>query len=415
MNAVASAQRAPGASVVRSGAIVAAAMFVTNGVNFLFNFVMAHMLAPEEYSLLAALFVVVLILNVPTLALQAGVARDVARLRKIGGGSGLSVLRGALRAVALWEAIVLVAGAVAAYPLVVLVHIRHPWPVVATIVVVCISMLLPIGWGVLQGQERFLALGASQLLLSTLKLAGGIAVVAAGLGVAAVMFGLAAATVVAGVFTYAVAQARREPRDDTALERRGTLRYSGDAALMITLFAGLAYSDLLVARLALPHHVAGTYAAVSFASRSVFLIANIATTVLFPRVATLADAERERRHLVLGLGVVAGVGALGCAIAFAVARPLVTYALGTTYEAAVPWLGWLALAMLLFALVSVFQAHFLALGRARYAAVLAGGLALEIVLFGLFHGSARELIADQLLTGAVVIVASEAYDRATRP
>jgi hypothetical protein len=31
----------------------------------------------------------------PTLALQAGVARDVARLRKIGSGSGLSVLRGA--------------------------------------------------------------------------------------------------------------------------------------------------------------------------------------------------------------------------------------------------------------------------------------------------------------------------------
>jgi O-antigen/teichoic acid export membrane protein len=145
-----------------------------------------------------------------------------------------------------------------------------------------------------------------------------------------------------------------------------------------------------------------------------FLIANVATTVLFPRVAALADAARERQHLVLGLWVVALAGGATCAVAFVFARPLVVSGLGAKYAIAVPWLGWLALAMLVFALVNIFQVHFLALARARYAVVLAGGLVLELVLFAFFHGSPRELIVDQLLAGAAVVVASEAYDRLTR-
>ncbi|MDX6505228.1 MAG: hypothetical protein QOE29_2353 [Gaiellaceae bacterium] len=401
-------------SLVRSGLIVAAAIFVTNILNAAFNVVMAHMLRPEEYSLLAALFAIVLIVNVPTLAIQAGVARDVARLRKVGGGSGTAVLRGALQAVARWEAVVLVAGALGAYPLIRLVHIQHPWPVIATVVVACVSMLVPIGWGVLQGQERFLALGLSQFVLALLKLAGGVALAALGLGVAAVMFGLAAATAVAVVLTYVLVRGRGGTRDEEQLERRGLLRYSSDAALMITLFAALTYADLLVARVSLPHREAGMYAAVSIASRVVFLIANIATTVLFPRVAALADAAREREHLLFGLGAVTIVGAASCVVAFLLARPLVVHGLGAKYAGAVPWLGWLTLAMLLFALVAVFQAHFLALGRARYTTILAGGLALEVALFAVFHGSARELIADQLVTGAAIVVASELYDRLTR-
>jgi O-antigen/teichoic acid export membrane protein len=184
--------------------------------------------------------------------------------------------------------------------------------------------------------------------------------------------------------------------------------------LLVTLFAALTYVDLLVARISLPHREAGAYAAASIASRVMFLVANVATTVLFPRVAALADTVRERQHLVLGLGAVTALGSVCCAVAFIFAEPLIVHALGPGYDAAVPWLGWLSLAMLLFALVSVFQAHFLALGKARYAAVLGGGLVLEIALFAAFHASPQQLIADQLVAGAVLLLGSELYDRLTR-
>jgi O-antigen/teichoic acid export membrane protein len=414
VSAVVPVEGPAGRSLARSGAIVAVAILVTNGVNAAFNIAMAHLLRPEQYSLLAALFAIVLIANVPSFAIQAGVARDVARLRRAGGGSGAYVLRGALRAIARLEAILLGVGVLAAYPIVRFAHVKHPWPVVATVVAVCVSMLVPIGWGALQGQERFVALGASQLLQALLKLGGGIVLAALGLGVAAVMFGLAGATLLAGAATFALAGLRRRDHGEEQVERRAILRYSGDAALTVTLFAALTYADLLAARLALPHEIAGTYAAVSIASRVMFLIANVATTVLFPRVATLADGARERQHLMLGLGVVAIAGGISCASAFAFARPLVVTSLGAKYAAAVPWLGWLTLVMLIFALVNIFQVHFLALGRATYAVILGGGLVLELVLFALFHGSPRELIADQLVAGAVVVAVSEAYDRLTR-
>jgi hypothetical protein len=75
----------------------------------------------------------------------------------------------------------------------------------------------------------------------------------------------------------------------------------------------------------------------------------------------------------------------------------------------VPWLGPLSLAMALYALATVYMYHFLSLARARFALVLCGVFALQLLLFGLLHSRPAELIGVQIGVSALTLAAAEAW------
>jgi O-antigen/teichoic acid export membrane protein len=133
------------------------------------------------------------------------------------------------------------------------------------------------------------------------------------------------------------------------------------------------------------------------------------TTVLFPRVAVLGDRDAERRHLLAGLGVVAALGAATTAVLWGFAGPLVRGIFGHKYEAAVPWLGPLALAMALYALATVYMYHFLSLARARFALVLVGVFAIQLALFAALHAKPADLIGVQIGVSALSVLAAESW------
>jgi O-antigen/teichoic acid export membrane protein len=139
------------------------------------------------------------------------------------------------------------------------------------------------------------------------------------------------------------------------------------------------------------------------------LVPIAATTVLFPRVATLDDRARETRHLAAGLAVVAAASALATALAWAFAEPIIDLLFGSEYAAAESWLGPLCLAMALYGLAVVFLYHFLALGRARIAGVLVLLLGAQTVAYAVFHAEPADLIGVQIAFGAAAVVACEAW------
>src|SRR5207247_1051081 len=64
--------------LVGAGVLVAAAVALANAANAGFQLALARLLDPAEYSLLAALFTIVLIAQAPTIAFQASLARELA-------------------------------------------------------------------------------------------------------------------------------------------------------------------------------------------------------------------------------------------------------------------------------------------------------------------------------------------------
>jgi O-antigen/teichoic acid export membrane protein len=397
-------------ALIGSGLLLALAVGAANALNAVFQFALARILERGEYSLLAALFAVVLIGAVPPLAFQATTARSVASSLAEGRETEAGIyLRGTLRSVLLWTAALLVL-TVVLVPIGAAAGLDEPLAIGATAATVAIALVIPVVWGGLQGAHRFRNLAAATLLFAGSRLAAGLVIGVAGGGVGAVMLGVAGATALTAVLSLLPLRGLlgHSAAAAPARLRLATLPNAG-AAVGLTTLTVLATIDLIVAKLSFPSGRAGDYAAASVGARVLLLIPIAVTTVLFPRVATLRDRRRERSHLLAGLLAVGVTAAIATVFLWTLATPLIDLTFGAKYDDAASWLGPLSLAMALYALATVYLYHFLSLGQSRFALVLLGLLALQLVLFGAFHASPRELIGVQIGVAAATLVAAEAW------
>jgi O-antigen/teichoic acid export membrane protein len=395
-------------ALLGSGLFIGVATFAANGLNALFQIALARVLSPAEYSVLVALVVITLIAAVPPLAFQASVAREVA-LELEGGrrGQAGSALRDTVRGLVPWAAGVLLLGAVVS-AVMAAVGRGDAAATFATAATIAFALVIPAVWGGLLGARLFLVFGLAQLAFAGTRFAAGLAIGLSGGDAAAVMAGVAAATAVTLGLTFLPLRDLWRTAERAGRRRLATLPNAAAAAGLTVLMA-LATVDVLVANLAFSSNTAGAYGVASVCARVQLLIPIGVVTVLFPRVATLRDPERERRHLLAGLAVVAGLGALVTVVLWTFAGPIVDDIFGEKYHAAVPWLGPLSLAMAMYALSTVYLYHFLSLARTRFALVLVAIQAAQLIAFALLHGSPRELIGVQIVAAAVTVGAAEAW------
>src|SRR5213078_306499 len=88
----------------------------------------------------------------------------------------------------------IVLGAIAAIPVVILFGVDRPLPFIACAAALAATLPLPVVYGALQGAEQFKALGLTQPFYSVLKLVLGVLIGLLGFGATAVLFGVTAAT-----------------------------------------------------------------------------------------------------------------------------------------------------------------------------------------------------------------------------
>jgi O-antigen/teichoic acid export membrane protein len=390
------------------GLFVGGAVVVANGLNAAFQVVLARVLEPSDYSLLVALVVITLIAAVPPLAFQAAVAREVAVALDAGRREDAgAAIRDTVRGLLPWAVAALVVGGLAAGGLA-LAGRGDAGATIATAATISAALVIPAVWGGLQGARLFVVLGLAHLTFAGTRLAAGVAIGVAGGGAAAVMGGVAGATVATLAATLVPLREllREAPR---SRGRRLATRPNAAAATGLTLLTALATVDVLVAYLAFPKTTAAAYGVASVGARVLLLVPIGVVTVLFPRVAVLRDRDRERRHLLAGLAVVAALGAATTAVLWSAAGPLIRHVFGAKYDAAIPWLGPLSLAMALYALSTVYMYHFLSLARARFAVVLVGIFCTQLVAFAVVHGRPADLIGIQIAISALSVAAAEVW------
>jgi O-antigen/teichoic acid export membrane protein len=390
------------------GLFVGVAVFTANGLNAVFQIALARVLSPAEYSILVALVVVTLIAAVPPLAFQASVAREVA-LELDGGSRGRAgaSLRDTVRGLIPWASGVLLLGGIVSAVMAVAGR-SDPAATFATAATIAFALIIPAVWGGLLGARLFVVFGLAQLAFAGTRFAAGLAIGLAGGDAAGVMAGVAAATALTLGVTFLPLRGLWHGAEQVGRRRLVTLPNAA-AATGLTVLMALATVDVLVANLAFKSDTAGAYGVASVCARVQLLLPIGVVTVLFPRVATLRDPERERRHLLAGLTVVAVLGAALTALLWGLAGPIVDDIFGQKYADAVPWLGPLSLAMALYALATVYLYHFLSLARTRFALVLVAIQAAQLVAFAVLHGSPSDLIGIQIVAGGVTVVAAEAW------
>jgi O-antigen/teichoic acid export membrane protein len=418
-------------------------MAVANAGNYAFNVVMALLLGPEAYGALAALLALVLVGSVPGLALQAVVARRVALA-----GSGRAPSDAAWPG-ARWlvgrAGLALMLVTVAIGPgLVLFLHLDSAVPVLWLALALAPTPLLFAVQGLLQGQERFGALAAVLLAGAGVKLAIGLALVAAGLGVSGAMAGVTAGGVLAALAGLRLAgrggrvagpggvgpggvdshgnqtpgsatlpsgapppegAAAARPQGAAAARPHSTWwrEVGGATTGLLGLFL-LANVDVLLARHYLDRAAAGRYALGAVVAKIAFWAPQFVVTVIFPRLVGAADPRRLLGGSALLIAGFGGLLAGGLAVADRVG--LVVPVLGGGYEGLGPLLPVFAALGTGLALVQLLLFEGIATRDRRMGRAVVVALVAEVALVaGPLHGSVGQVAGAALAVVTALAVA----------
>src|SRR5581483_11325747 len=181
----------------------------------------------------------------------------------------------------------------------------------------------------------------------------------------------------------------------------------GPAVVGILAFTSLTSADIVIAKLALGGHQTGLYGAASFTGRLILYLPAAIVSVLLPKVSSRAALGRETRSLLwLSLAATALLCCVATAIFSIAPRAILRVAFGSAYVGAHSLLWMFAVEMSLFALINVVFVYELGHRMTRMTRLLIGGAILQLCGYGVFHGSARQLLLVNIATAGVLVALS---------
>lgn len=398
-------------SALSSGGLLFAGTFLGALLGYAFFVVLGRSMTPDDLGAVGSLINLSTILTVPGLGLQLVTARGVAsQSAPAHGRSGGPVDGGLLVGALLVGGVPALLLAVTAPLVAPLLHL----PSVAPLVVLALSAVpMTVAFaalGVLQGAERFAALGLSALLVGVAKIASAVAASALGQGVLGVIgwyaVGWVVVAVVAGALAVRGAGRGGAGEDDAgpdgsmtapsrwaagiARARAGLVGSMPTAGLLV-----LSSLDLILARHHLSRDGSGVYTMGALFEKVAFWGPQFIATMYYPRMARPAERRAAVRAAV---GVTAAVGVLGVLVAAVAGDLLTSFVGGRAYVGELGHQAWVFTALgVALALVQVLVYADLADHRHGVGALVWVAVAVTVGAVALWHGSVAAVVATVLV------------------
>jgi O-antigen/teichoic acid export membrane protein len=373
-----------------------------------YNLLCIRWLGPRGYGDVAALTALSTILLLPLLGVQAALAREVSAYRARGEEEAIAVLlRLTLRRAFLGGVVAILALAGLSPVISALLNISTTASTLAAVALTVSGSFFPLLQGFLQGLERFgritfalLVYGFGRPLLAVPFLLAGFGV--AGALTAGVVSGIAASSV---VLVGLVAMLPKPDRADVGLQL-GDFR---PVIFGLFAFTLLTNSDVVVAKVFLDEHDAGTYASASLAGKVAALLpAAVIAPVLLPRATARLERGEDAGGIVSASLIATGVfGVLLTAVLAVVPTQLVEWAFGEQFGDARDLLAPCAAVMTLCGLINVNLTFAFALRDRQLIRLLGIAVLVQGVAFGLLHDSPYEILAATAIGALVAIVPHE--------
>lgn len=354
---MATAPAARSYALARAGALVGPAMAVANLLQYALQLAASRRLSPDAFGGFGALLGLGVLGAVPMLALQTVAARHVSLRRADDDARSREVSR--LLVTSLRVGACLSAGTLVAAPVVAL--FLHVPVLAAALLAISLGPLAVAGTaqGVLQGRERFGSLALLFLVVSGLRVLGGVVALVVSPGVTWALAGTAVGAMLAAAA--AVLAVRREaaapPYGVAPAGFPKELRQAASGVLAVLALGGV---DLLLARHVLPGSESGRYAAGGLVARGCFWGPQFVAVLVVPRITT-GQPRVLRRALLLVLGL----GLVEVGLALAAPPAAVALAFGSSYRSLSHVLALYAVAGALLALVQLLLQTGIAQGGSR--------------------------------------------------
>jgi O-antigen/teichoic acid export membrane protein len=397
----------------RATSVMVVLTLLASITNYASNLIFSRLLSPASYGDLTALTAFAVIAAVPTGAAQTVVAERIAVLRAQGQQDSVRYL--IRHASAHIAAIGLALGLIyaACIPLVKLaLGLQAVGPAIALAPLLMLSFFIPVAYGVLQGMERFVALGVLLFASAFSRIAFGVPwTVFGGGGAGGPLLGQALGNLLALVATaWLIRQymLRRGTGAATSGFRRRPDRRALSAGGAFIAFALISNLDVVMAKILLAAHAAGEYAALVTVEKIVIFLPGAIAVVMVPSAAKARLAEGSAaRVLRIAAGLVA-LTTLVVAVPAAIAPHLVMETMfGHKYVSAASGVLPIVCAGAGLALLYLLVVYTVAIQDKRWVWLIAGGVALQVSAISLLHSSPVEIATVQASVIAIVLIGNE--------
>lgn len=285
-------------------------------------------------------------------------------------------------------------------------------PVAWTVLVVALSVWVPAGYGVLQGEQRFTALGTTLTTGALARLVGGLVLVLLGFGVAGAMAGLAFGYAASAVHVVALALSGGGTRRPEAPPANELPMRPSARSLAVVLVASASTAATTSLDVALVRHLfsaadSGAYTTIAVLGRVVLFGTVAIPFIALPKVSSRAGRGEDPlpvlRWSLLLTAVIAAPLALVIATPIALGLPV----LGPNLSGAHAALFWYLAAMVAFSLIITFVYYHLGTGDSFYLLTIAApAIILQTLLILVVAGSLAEVAQIICAVDVVALMAS---------
>ena len=386
-----------------------------NAGNYLFHVIAARELGPARYGDLATLVILAGLISLPLSGVQIWVARQIAEYDSTNdrGAVHWFVRRVALLLAAVGTIVTVVLLALV-YPIQHALAIASPAAVALAALTAFPAIVSPVTWGLAQGLQRFTLVAVIYASGPVARIGLMIVAFSIGLHVGGAMLATFASMMLALLLPLWILREWFRP----AAARSGLINRWGAMRSLLPVMVGLlaitvlTSVDVVVAKVAFTDHAAGIYGSASLIGRVILYVPAAIITVLLPRVAArTAKNEDSLDILFKSVAATAAFCVVGIVVYAIGGETIVQLAFGAKYAAAAPLLWRFAVAMGGYAVLNVLLIYHLARDQPRMSWLLAGGAVAQAVAFRSIHGSARDLIAVDVVVAAVLLIGHEVLFR----
>jgi O-antigen/teichoic acid export membrane protein len=404
-------------SILGAFGLMMVAVTLASALNYLFTIIMTRMLdAKGAFSSFNSLNSIFLIVIMGALSVQTVITKYVAEFEVTGEREKVRLL---LRRFSFWllflgGAIIIISFAVA-WPLAHALHLSSPVFVIILGTSIAITMYITLPNGLLQGEQRWLALGASQISVATLRIVVGVVLVSVGLGV----YGALGAATIAGILVAAVIiylfrdMFRGPVVEDPTFKPSNALLALIPVAIAVFLVIFMTQIDVVLVKALSGAVVADRYSYAAVAGKAVLFFPEGVSLVMFPRVSAMRE-RGEPTQKVLWLSLAAASALVGAVVIFYALFPSFTaqffagdkgkYIAHIQGPGGINFLVLFGLTMAVFALVKLLAFYHLALDRKIFIVIFAVAAVAEVVGIFLFHSTLPQVVVVMLIVGVVLLV-----------
>jgi O-antigen/teichoic acid export membrane protein len=411
--AVIAAEPRVGVRLGRGVSVMVLLTLFASATNYASNIIFSRLLSPASYGDLTALIAFSVIAAVPTGAAQTVVAERVAVLLAQGERDRVRYL--IRHAVAHVAAIAVILGIVytACIPLVkAALGLQAIGPALALAPLLVLSFFIPVAYGVLQGMERFVALGLLMLAIAGSRIVIGVPwTLLAGGGAGGPLIGQAVGSLLGLIATAWLIREyvqRRGTGAATSGLRRIPDRRTLAAGGAFIAFALISNLDVLLAKLLLAPRAAGLYAALATVEKIVIFLPGAIAVVMVPSAAKARHAEGSAARVLRIAALLVGLTTMLVAVPAAIAPHFVLQTMfGQKYVAAAAGVLPIVCAGAGLALLYLLVVYTVAIQDRRWVWLLAGGVGLQVISISLLHSSPVQIATVQASVIAAVLIVNE--------